>query len=550
MNLAEIAGGVMGRVVHGVVKTEVVGLTLVLLLVSAYGNCFADTWQNYPMTSILQNTSLLVTFSQPSTSTQVPANAILTNVQIQYNYTAYGTYQNFLTARINKGSDPGTTGGYPLGNPPAIATTGSNSSLYSVSNWNGQNAKDNYYVRFITANGCNCSPGPTINSVTLTLTYTVTYPDLVATRTYLYSISGFEVTNPKIGDQLHIYHDWNINNASVTGPFYVNCYLDGTLFSTQQNTGTWGVGTYYHTRPEIWNVTTSGPHNAYCTVDANNNVTESNESNNTASNSWTVPQQFDLIHGTLDIVDVNGNASSGYVGDTVYFRLNYSVTGSGATAPFTIACTLDGSQFKTWTGVTGVGGQSYSITTQGYTVTEAPNGHNISCDLDSTGLISESNELNNILANGWTPPLRPDLTISAPSAAGSYMASQAVQLPVTVSKTGGNLTYGTYVDARLYWSTNNTWDAGDTQLWSSNNGATPDFPNSTLNSTGSKTVTATVTIPNVSNGTYYIIAYVDPNNVHAEGNESNNIRCPRDFFHLNSVVNPFRRWQILRHQSY
>lgn len=116
----------------------------------------------------------------------------------------------------------------------------------------------------------------------------------------------------------------------------------------------------------------------------------------------------------------------------------------------------------------------------------------------------------------------PDLTGSA-TVASSYTAGSSVQIPVTVSKSGADLTSGTYAEAKLYWSTNNTWDASDTTLWTSNNGVTPDFPNTTLNSSGSKTVTATVTIPNVSNGTYYIIAYVDPSNFHSEGEENNNI---------------------------
>jgi len=126
--------------------------------------------------------------------------------------------------------------------------------------------------------------------------------------------------------------------------------------------------------------------------------------------------------------------------------------------------------------------------------------------------------------------LQPDLTIAA-SVGNSYNSGQAgVQVPVTVSRAGGNLpNTSTYVLARLYWSTNSTWDSGDTQLWESN-GSTPDFPVSYLNSNGSKTVTATVNIPSVSSsGTYYIIAYVDPptgsypSGFYSESNESNNI---------------------------
>ncbi|GEM_PF-5136872 len=120
-----------------------------------------------------------------------------------------------------------------------------------------------------------------------------------------------------------------------------------------------------------------------------------------------------------------------------------------------------------------------------------------------------------------TGPL-PDLTISA-VVGSSYTAGQAgVQIPVTVTRTGGNLTQGTFVDAHLFWSTNSTWDASDIRLWRSNN-SIPDFPNSVLNSAGSKTVTATINIPSAQNGTYYILAVVDPSNFHSESNENNNV---------------------------
>jgi Ig-like domain-containing protein/carboxypeptidase family protein/CARDB protein len=123
---------------------------------------------------------------------------------------------------------------------------------------------------------------------------------------------------------------------------------------------------------------------------------------------------------------------------------------------------------------------------------------------------------------------QPDLTTSA-MINSSYAANQTVQVPVTVNRTGGQLpTVSTYVLARLYWSTNSTFDSGDTQLWESN-GSTPDFPVSTLNSTGTKTVNATITIPNVSQGTFFIVAYVDPptssfpSGFYAESNENNNV---------------------------
>src|ERR1043165_9897772 len=123
----------------------------------------------------------------------------------------------------------------------------------------------------------------------------------------------------------------------------------------------------------------------------------------------------------------------------------------------------------------------------------------------------------------------PDLTNSA-NPASSYNAGQnGVQFQVTVNRSDGPLpTASVYALDRVFFSTNSTWGSNDTLLWESN-GSTPDFPVSVLNSSGTKTVTATVNIPNVAAGTYYIIAFVDPftpsfpNGFEPESNENNNI---------------------------
>ncbi|HXD31420.1 MAG TPA: DUF6531 domain-containing protein [Pyrinomonadaceae bacterium] len=125
----------------------------------------------------------------------------------------------------------------------------------------------------------------------------------------------------------------------------------------------------------------------------------------------------------------------------------------------------------------------------------------------------------------------PDLTNSANPAAGYTAGQTGVQFQVTVNRSGGAIPAASvYVLDRVYFSTNSTWDSGDTMLWESN-GSTPDFPVGVLNSNGTKSVVATMNpIPNVAAGTYYIIAYVDPlnppsypNGYEPESNENNNI---------------------------
>ena len=115
----------------------------------------------------------------------------------------------------------------------------------------------------------------------------------------------------------------------------------------------------------------------------------------------------------------------------------------------------------------------------------------------------------------------PDLTISASLPKTNFNPNERVEVPVTVYRSGGDLTQGTYVTARLYWSQDSYWDGGDIQLWESS-GSKPDYSNDYLNTHGSKTVTPAINIPDGSAGTYYIIAVVDPTDYHEESNEGNN----------------------------
>ena len=261
------------------------------------------------------------------------------------------------------------------------------------------------------------------------------------------------------------------SNGSI--PDFSNTYLNSSGSKTVNatiNIPSVSQGTYY----------------IIAVVDPTNYQSESNENNNVAVYAVSITQssQFTLT--------VSVSPSSGG-----------TVTGAGiytyGTQVTLTATPCSGYSFSSWSGDASGGNSVYT-------------------------LIMDRNK--NVTANftaAQPPPVTlPDLTISA-SVLGSYTSGQTgVQIPVTVNRTGGNLTNGTYVLARLYWSTNSTWDSGDTQLWESN-GSIPDFSNTYLNSSGSKTVNATINIPSVSQGTYYIIAVVDPTNYQSESNENNNV---------------------------
>ncbi len=249
--------------------------------------------------------------------------------------------------------------------------------------------------------------------------YVYPKPDLIAGRVWLSSVStpGTELINPKVGDQVYINFQFSVQNANVYEPIAIKGNVDGSnLLYNSSYTPTVNTGTYNpssQTFSNYWTVT-AGTHTVNWALDDGNQVPETNEGNNSLSRTYIVPQQFDLVHGPIDILDDKGNPSPGNVGDTVYFQLNYSVDGTGTTPPFSVACTLDGASFKTWSNITANGGQSYQLLTQGYLVTSGP--HTVSCDLDSQNQLAESNETNNNSTNGWTAHLiNPTVSVSPAS---------------------------------------------------------------------------------------------------------------------------------------
>ena len=145
---------------------------LVLFLLGVSTDLHAESllYEHYPQKQVAPDTSYTETF----TISGLPSNAVLTNVEVQFDYIAYGVYQDYVSARINKDSDPGTTGGAPIVSQGMLPTGNPGTYGYvSSSNWNNQNLINNtvFYICFAVASGC---PGsPTISKVRLRITYSV-----------------------------------------------------------------------------------------------------------------------------------------------------------------------------------------------------------------------------------------------------------------------------------------------------------------------------------------------------------------------------------------
>ncbi|MDF1553741.1 MAG: hypothetical protein P1P84_11795, partial [Deferrisomatales bacterium] len=152
---------------------------IAFVLLAAPLSAMADqkTWETYSNIQVAAGSSSLVTFVQPAS--QILSGSTVTNVEVQFVYVAYNGVQSYVSARVNKGSDPGTSGGAVLvsqGSLPSSPTNGADATYGydSFSNWNGQAANANYYIRFATALG---SPyAPTIRYVRLRISYLAPQP--------------------------------------------------------------------------------------------------------------------------------------------------------------------------------------------------------------------------------------------------------------------------------------------------------------------------------------------------------------------------------------
>lgn len=120
------------------------------------------------------------------------------------------------------------------------------------------------------------------------------------------------------------------------------------------------------------------------------------------------------------------------------------------------------------------------------------------------------------------PPVQaPDLDVQAFVGSTYVLGAQDQLISVVVHRRAGPLSGTQPVIARLHLSADAQLSANDPLIWQSS-ASSPYFAISQLNDTGLGMEQAHVDIPLVSPGAWHIIAVVDPGNVHAETDESNN----------------------------
>jgi len=160
-----------------------------------------------------------------------PFNAVITNVEAKFEYIAWGTSQDFVSARFNRGSIVGGEILVNLNTLPASPSGGSSStvsSYKSFSTWNGQGVNSTYYFNFVD-NGSIY--GFTIKKVYVRITY---------------AIPSIDVTYPNGGETLTKGQGYTIQWTSsyVTGNVLIHLYKGSSHIRTPSSSTT-DDGSYY-----------------------------------------------------------------------------------------------------------------------------------------------------------------------------------------------------------------------------------------------------------------------------------------------------------------
>ena len=262
--------------------------------------------------------------------------------------------------------------------------------------------------------------------------------------------------------------------------------------------------------------TITGTYYVLAVADADNEVPETSNTNNTRSGSirvgpdlsmtaLTVPSRA-AVGAAISIVDTTGNIGAGPAG-----------TGSRTAFYLSMNLTVDANDIPLATRnvpALGAGGTSPASTPVTLPATAGPGRWYVIARCDDLAQVTETLEINNVRTS--TIDIGPDLTLMSITSASTVAAGATLTLTDTV------LNYGTQtapVSAnRYYLSLNTTFDASDIPL-----GGQRDVPALAYNTTSTGSVG--VQIPSGLSGAYYLLAVADGNGVIAEASETNNVKA-------------------------
>lgn len=314
--------------------------------------------------------------------------------------------------------------------------------------------------------------------------------------------------------------DPNLRGLNCATSYVTGCSYTGTLTDANGHSYTPMVNNHMSYAPSSCrNAFTTGQYNriAWSLANQRNYLTCNNNNNKpdyTITNMSTATNP--IIQGTGFTINATlanqGNANySGSASHTrLYLSTNATLGGSDvALTPTFTTPSLNAGQ-----------SQSYNFNNVVVPAGTSNGSYYIIMHVDYNDQIDESNENNNTYAIPVTVGnvQKPDYTITAMSTATNPIIPGAGFTINATLANQGNVNYsGSSSHTRLYLSSNSTLDGGDVTL-------TPTFTTPGLNAgqTQSFNFNNVVVPAGTSNGSYYIIMYVDYNDQIDESNENNN----------------------------
>jgi len=217
---------------------------------------------------------------------------------------------------------------------------------------------------------------------------------------------GDEVTTPAMGQTVYFHVGFRLTGPTGALAVTRRALLDGVefcAFTSEITSGDW-----FSWCLDGWTAT-AGTHTLRWDLDYTNAVAETNESNNSAAKTWTTGGPTPTPGNGVDIqaqrAFMRTAAGSGdevatpAVGQTIYFHVDFHLTGAAGSVTMSGRARLDGVDFCTFTSDI-TSGNWTAWCAQGWTATAGT--HTLQWDLDYTNAVAETNENNNSAATTWT----------------------------------------------------------------------------------------------------------------------------------------------------
>jgi YVTN family beta-propeller protein len=298
---------------------------------------------------------------------------------------------------------------------------------------------------------------------------------------------------------------WSTNNTYSADDIYLGSMAIPALAAGATNTGTIAATVPSACSQTTWYI--------IARADTDGAVPETNENNNNKAKS--VKTGPDLIVSTVTAPTTSGAGLTITVTDTT--KNDGGCPAGASNTNLYLSTNSPWDAGDTYLGSRAVPALAAGATnTMGSNVTipagTATGTWYIIARADANGVVTETSETNNNKAKSIK--IGPDLIVSSITGPLSAVNGSTITIGDTTKNSGGGAAGAS--TTRLYLSTNTTYDAGDILLRSR---AVP-----ALNAGTTNKLSASVTLPSVTPGAYYIIAVSDAGSVVVETNETNNTK--------------------------